>query len=173
MEKADFYADSWIYRHPTKRAVDYTRFLIAPITVYEQPMKKIKHRGPYDALGRTLTDRFTAQFSKKYPVTNKKGHGVLRIQIEVLDIKPLVKTKSGVTDTIIIDNNTKGSKLELDCYDTESGEEIFAISTLYKGDAFVAYEDPSLIPSIDSAFDQWIEFLMERFDEARAKKQTP
>lgn len=170
MEPVHFLRDSWIYRHPTKRVTDYSAFIIPAVVVYPNPADKIKDRAPYEALSRELTDQARRLFSEDYIVTDNISENTLRVEISIIDIKPVVQVNKGVTDSIIINSPEKGSKFDVDCFDAASEEEIFALSTLYKGEEYLAYRDSFLIRNIQSGFDEWLAFIKDKFDEAMEKR---
>src|SRR5262249_47793926 len=92
MTKSDVYPDTWMYRHPTKKTTDYSRFLISPVSVYDNPSKKVskKTRADLNELAQKLTEETTALMAKDYTLVKKPGPGVLRMDIAIVDIKPVV-----------------------------------------------------------------------------------
>lgn len=174
MVKSDFYKDTWIYRHPTKKVTDYKKFVIQPVIVYDNPSKKIKDRTLFDEMEIGFTGDVIRTLKKDYTVVDDPGPQVLSIQITVVDIKPIVRLKNEAgNDTIRVDSEAEGSKIEVDCHDSLTNEQIFAMSRLYQGTAYTAYENPSLAPALEKTFDDWLQFFKARLDEAVKAKKTP
>ncbi len=172
-QKVDFKAETLVFRHPTTRVIDYDKFLIMPVSIYDNPQKKIRDedRPKYDALSENLRQKLVSVVSKHYQIVDEPGPGVLRMEYAVIDIKPYVwYTNKQGNRTFRADTLLKGSKFELDCHDAQSDERIFAITTLYPGDIYKAYENSDLIPNIESAFTDWSTFLSGLLD--RAKKSN-
>lgn len=161
-QPVDFKNETLVYRHPTTRVTDYNKFLIAPVSVYDNPNKKIKpiNRPFYDDLALDFREKLVKLISKNYQVVSEPGPGVLRFEYAVVDIKPYVwYTRPDGTRAFRADTLLKGSKFELDCHDSLSGDRVFAISTLYPGNDYLAYSDLALIPNVQTAFDEWVKFL--------------
>jgi len=103
---------------------------------------------------------------KRYKIVSAPGPGVLKLEFEIIDIKPFVwLTKPDGTRYFRTDTVLKGSKFEVDCKDSVTGERIFALSTMYGGDDYLAYQDPWLLNNVEKAFNEWLAFLRERMDE--------
>lgn len=173
LEKVDFYKDTWVYCHPQIKVTDYRSFIVAPVEVYHNTAKKIpkKTRPIYDAEEGNFQRYAEDVIGKGYPVSAQPGPGVLRIEFNVVDIKPIVRTKDHGNDAIITDPNTKGTKIEADCFDSVTNERIFALSTLYKGQEYAAYKDPALLPAVELAFQEWLMFFKKRFDAAMQRQE--
>src|SRR5689334_12125431 len=58
-QKVDFTAETVVYRHPTTRVIDYDKFLVEPVSVYENPQKKLPRGSAslYDELALDLHDK--------------------------------------------------------------------------------------------------------------------
>jgi hypothetical protein len=70
------------------------------------------------------------------------------------------------------DTTAKGSKIEIDCHDSVTGTQIFAMSTIYPGETYTAYLDPSLAPTLEKAFDDWSLYFRDRLDDAVRRKKA-
>jgi hypothetical protein len=101
-------------------------------------------------------------------VVDTPGEGVLRIDISIYDIKPIVNyiNKDG-NEAVRFDNTLVGTKFDMDCYDSVSEEQIFALSTLYKGQEYTAYKDLSYMGNVETAFNEWARFFKGRLDAAK------
>jgi hypothetical protein len=172
MEKADFIHDSWVYRNPNKKVIDYATFLIEPVRVYRDTSKKVKKKARpfFNDLEEDYTDQLRSLIRTTYRITDTPAPGVLRVAVEVMDIKPIVQVKKNGIDTIVADKSMTGTKFEANCYDAQSGELIYGLSTLYKGDEYLAYEHPDLTQNIEVAFAEWTGFLKDRLDQAMKAK---
>jgi Protein of unknown function (DUF3313) len=174
MQKVDFYRDTWVYRHPTKKTTDYNRFILSPFSVYENTAVKIKraNKKKFDQLATTLHQKTKILFSADYPVVESSDENTLRVEIEIIDIKPIVQLKKEGNTTVVRDPDIEGSKIEANCYDALSGELIYAVSTLYKGEPYAAYQNSLLIKNIQDAYNEWFTFFKVRFDEAMERKSN-
>lgn len=173
MEKSALRKDTWVYRHPTKHVTDYAAFNIPQITVYEHSNEKIKpeNRAPFDALADRLRGKTVDLLKKDYPIVGTDGKGTLRIEISVMDIKPIVHLKNSDGNMVtIMDRSKIGTKFEMDCHDSVTDELIFAVSSLYNGKEYAAYKDPQLLGTVETAYEDWAAFFKSRLDDARLKK---
>ncbi len=167
-QKVDYKAETWVYRHPTKHVVDYSALIIGSVSVYPNPQKKIKNsvREEFDDFGERMRMEMVQRSRKRYKIVSAPGPGVLKLDFAIIDIKPFVwMTKPDGTRYFRTDTVLKGSKFEVDCKDSVSGERIFALSTLYGGDDYLAYQDPWRHNNVEKAFNEWLAFLRERMDE--------
>lgn len=172
LEKSAVYKDTWVYRHPTKRVVDYNAFILPPVTVYRNPAEKIADRAVFDKMEVKFSDRMLKMMRKDYAVVENPGEGTLVIKISVVDIKPVVETVDEAGNKAIrLMPDTKGSKIEVDCHDSVTNEQIFAMSNLYKGEEYMAFKDLKRAFSVDKAFQEWSKFFKMKFDEAMKQKQ--
>jgi len=170
-KKSDVLPDTWIYQHPETRVADYDKFIVSPLRVYPNPATKIKknNRPDYDALADTLRNKVISMMEKHYRLADQPGPNVLVLDFSIIDIKPVVEvTRPDGTEAVVMDTMLKGSKLELDCRDSMNDEHIFAMSSLFKGDDFKAYENKGLLPNVEKAFDNWIVVLSSLFQKAKA-----
>jgi hypothetical protein len=167
-KKIDYKAETWVYRHPTKHVADYSALIIGTISVYPNPEKKIKRatREEFDDFGERMRMEMVQRSRKRYKIVSAAGPGVLKVDFAIIDIKPFVwLTKPDGTRYFRTDTVLKGSKFEVDCKDSVTGERVFALSTLYGGDDYLAYKDPSLLNNVEQAFNEWLSFLRQRMDE--------
>jgi hypothetical protein len=167
-KKVDYKEETWIYRHPTKRVVDYSALIIGSVDVYPNPQKKIKSaaREEFDDFGQRMRMEMVQRSRKRYKIVNAPGPGVLKVNFAIIDIKPFVwLTKPDGTRYFRTDTVLKGTKFEVDCTDSVTGERIFALSSLYGGEEYLAYQDPWLLNNVEKAFNEWLSFLRERMDE--------
>lgn len=175
LHKSVRYQNTWVYRSPTRRVADFQRFLIRPVVVYPDPVHRIKNRAPFDALQEKLTQRVMRMIGRDHVVVDTPSEGTLEMRIAVVDLKPVVEMKDAQNNDLIRTNTaTRGSKIEIDCHDSITNEQIFAMSTIYQGKEFAAYLKPALIPNVEKAFDEWSVYFKARFDEAlRAPPPAP
>ncbi len=167
LHKSERYKNTWIYRSPTRRIADFHQFFVHPVTVYADPVRKIKDRARYNALQDKLTVRTLDLMKKDHPLVDAPSEGTLEMRISIVDLKPVVEMKDAQkNDLIRMNTATKGSKIEIDCHDAVTNEQIFAMSTIYQGPEFAAYENPALLPNVEQAFDEWSTYFKARFDEA-------
>jgi len=167
-QKVDYKEETWVYHHPTKHVADYSALLIGKVDVYPNPQKKIKSalREEFDDFGQRMRMEMVQRSRKRYKIVSEPGPGVLKVDFAILDIKPFVwLTKPDGTRTFRTDTVLKGTKFEVDCKDSATGERVFALSTLYGGDDYIAYQDPWLLNNVEQAFNEWLAFLRERMDE--------
>lgn len=170
--KVDYKAETWVYRHPTKRVADYPSLLIGSISVYPNPPKKVKQatRDEYDDFGQRMRMEMVQRSKKRYQIVTQPGPGVLKLNFAIIDIKPFVwLTRPDGTRYFRTDTVLKGSKFEVDATDSVTGERVFALSSLYGGDEYLAYKDPWLLNNVEKAFNEWLAFLRERMDEIQPK----
>lgn len=173
LQKSDRYKNTWIYRNPTKSVTAYPKCLVPPVSVYDNPVHAIKERAPFDAMARRFTERMRELMRKDYQVVDSTGADVLNIQVSVVDIKPVVAMKDAAGNAVIrTDTTAKGSKIEIDCHDSVTGEQIFAMSTLYPGERYTAYLDPTLAPALERAFNDWSAYFRDRLDDAIRRKKA-
>ena len=172
MQKADFYKDTWIYRHPTKKVTDYHEFWVDPIPVYVNTAAKVLpvNRPVFDDLGESFREQIINSIKNQYTLVKNPGKNTLKMDISIVDIKPIVTLiRPDGNEAVVTDTTLKGTKIEIDCYDAGTGESIFALSTLYKGEAYTTYEDIALIPKLEEAFTEWRVYFRKRFDDAMKK----
>ncbi len=174
-ELSDFPHTTWVFRHPTRKPTDFAKFILAPMTVYEKPASAVlgRDRETFDVEAGQLRLKLAKLIGKDYFLTEKSGPDTMRIEVQIVDIKPVVQMKKDGNDTTILNPNIKGSKIEANCYDSATNELIYAISTLYKGDEYTAYQDASLLPNMEKAFDEWAVYFKRRFDTAMALPGMP
>jgi hypothetical protein len=173
MEKSALRKDTWVYRHPTKHVTDYVAFNIPKIAIYEKTAEKIspENRALFETLAEKLRAETIAMMRENYPIVDAEGKGALRLEISILDIKPIVHLKNSTGNLVtIMDRSKIGTKFEMNCYDTESDELIFAVSSLYNGPEYAAYKDSALLKNVEPAYTDWAAFFKNRLDDARAKK---
>lgn len=172
MTKADFLHDTWIYRHPTKKVLDYSSFLVSPVKVFSNPVKKIsdESRTRYNQLAMKLESDVKKMLSKNSRLADQPGRDVLQLKLAVIDIKPIVHMMKDGNEVRVSNPDIRGTKFDLDVADSESGELIYAISTLYKGDDYAQFEDPALAPRLEKESVSWISFLSDRLNEQRQTK---
>jgi hypothetical protein len=174
-QKVDFKAETWVYRHPTKRVADYPALLIGSIAVYPNPQKKVGRaaREDFDDFGQRMRMEIVRRSKQRYKIVKTAGAHVLKLNFSIQDIKPFVwLTRPDGTRYFRTDTVLKGTKFEVDCTDSVTGERVFALSTLYGGDEYLAYQDPFLLNNVEQAFNDWLSFLRERMDEVRADPTT-
>jgi hypothetical protein len=171
MRKAEFMHDTWVYRHPSKRVRDYPAYWVSSVQVFPKPVKRISKamRKRYELLAGRLDGQLKGLIHQNFAEATGPGENVLELKIAIIDMKPIVRTQRDGNDVILTDTLSKGSKFELDAVDSKSGELIFAISTLLKGDNFAAIKDPALIPVLEKEFTSWLDFLVESLKKAKAE----
>lgn len=169
MQKSDFMYDTWIFRHPTLRVRDYNNFDLVTMLAFPQPVKKlsVENRARYDVLASKCEGYLRGMIEKGPNAPAAGGSKVLDFKVAIIDIKPLVHFKRNGNDIYSTNPDLKGSKFEIDCHDHKTGELVFAISTLLKGEDFARYEDPGLAPVLEKEFISWIQFLSEKLSESK------
>jgi len=161
----------WIYVHPRSRVADYEKFTFDPVSVYPNPALKIKKADK--KLLKELADVFrngTIQaFDDGHTIVKESGGGVLRVQMALLDIKPFNwVTQEDGTHVFKTDTTLEGTKFEVDCIDSISGERIAALVTFYGGEEYSAHKDPNRLKNVEVAFDEWIHLLRHLLDTAKS-----
>ncbi len=174
-EVTDFPHTTWVYRHPTRKPTDFSKFILAPVTVYDKPATKVlgRDRETFDVEAGKLKLKLVKLLGNDYFLTDKTGADTMRIDVAVVDIKPVVQMVKDGNETTVLNPSIKGSKFEANCYDSVTNELIFAVSTLYKGDEYTAYQDASLLNNTETAFDEWSAYFKHRFDVALSLPGMP
>lgn len=167
-KKVDYKAETWVYHHPTKRVANYSSLIVGAVQVYPNPQTKVKPatREEFEDFGERMRMEMVQRSRKRYKIVNQPGPGVLKVDFAIIDIKPFVwLTKPDGTRYFRTDTVLKGSKFEVDCKDSVTGERVFALSSLYGGEDYLAYKDPWLLNNVEKAFNEWLGFLRDRMDE--------
>jgi len=167
MVKADFYKDTWIFRHPTKRMTDYTEFIVAPVEVYgETPGIKRRERPIFEDFGVGLQVELRRLLGKDYFLVETPGPRVLRLEMKVVDIKPIVQREKDGRNVTVFGASELGSKLEVDAFDAVTNELVYSVSTLYEGAEYAAHEEDGRLENVERAFTEWSAYFKKRLDQA-------
>lgn len=167
IEKADFSPDTWVYRNPAKSPLEYAQILLSPVKVYENMASEVnkRDRRNLEDVGASFSRRLQRLLEKDYMPVKKPSPMALRIDIELLELKPGIRIFKDRHEKIKLARNVSGTKLEAACYDSVTGELIFAVSTFYQGDEYAAYKSPVLIKNLRGAFGEWSTHFKKRFDQ--------
>lgn len=173
MTKSDAFHESWIYRHPSRRVADYTRFWLAPISVYENPAKRVADRSVVVMLTDVCTDHLRRELAPDLPFVSEPGPGDLEVRVSIVDLKPKAQfINPDGNMTIKTDPTARGCKFEVDFVDSKTGELIFAASTLIRGEEFAAHLYPEAAQKVEEKFVEWVAFFRSRLKEA-VESATP
>ncbi len=167
IEKADFSPDTWVYRNPAKSPLEYAQIILSPVKVYENMASEVnkRDRRNLEDVGASFSRRLARLLAKDYMPVTKPGPMALRVEIELLELKPGIRLFQARREKTKLPHNVSGTKLEAACYDSVTGELIFAVSTFYQGDEYAAYKSPVLIKNLRGAFGEWSEHFKKRFDQ--------
>ena len=167
IEKTDFSPDTWVYRHPNRSPLEYAKIIIAPVRIYENMSSEVKKRDRryLNEVGTSFGKRIQRLIEKDYMPVASPDELTLRIEIELFELKPSNRIFKDLRQRLKLGDDVAGTKLEGSCYDSVSGELIFAVSTFYTGEEYAAYRNPVLIKNLRGAFGEWSEHFKKRFDE--------
>lgn len=171
IHKADFFPDTWVYHNPNKSPLDYAQIILSPVRVYENMASEVNKRDRryLNEVGESFQNRLS-RLLKDYMPAKQPNPLALRIDIELLALKPVMRIFKDRSEKVRVPAPVAGTKLEAACYDSMTGELIFAVSTFYKGDEYAGYSNPVLIKNIRGAFGEWSEHFKKRFDEQMSYK---
>lgn len=163
-----------LYRHPTKRAKDYDKFYVAPVTL--KPNEKSNTLSPEEL--KIFSDAFTnsareslANNKNKWTVVDQPGPGVLAIQMTVLEFEPVKPQATGQGDVAIrFDGTGRGGSLLLAATDGESGEKIVELRDQLIGPKYLIGDQKKRLMNMLDAFRVWGSLLQMRLAELKQQK---
>lgn len=165
-----------VYWNPARKVRDYKKFFVAPVDFYGNPQVKVspQNRGIYTEWAGKFRQKSIATLKNGFNVVDKPAAGVLKIKVDVVDIKPFVwLRKPDGTRYLRTDTVLKGTKFEVSCLDGKTKETIFASVTLFGGEKYMAYQDPALLPNVEEAYDQWLKFLRIMLEKSKKDFGAP
>jgi len=167
IEKVDFSPNTWVYRNPVKSPLEYAQVILSPVKVYENMASEVnkRDRRNLEDVGVSFSRRLQRLLEKDYMPVTRPGPTALRIEIQLLELKPGTHIFQARREKMKLPKNVSGTKLEAACYDSVSGELIFAVTTFYDGDQYAAYKSPVLITNLRGAFGEWSTHFKKRFDQ--------
>lgn len=168
IEKTDFSPETWIYHHPQQALTEYTKVLVSPVRIYENMASEVKKRDRryLNEVAQTFQRRLVRTLEKDYLPVTEPDPLTLRIELELTELKPSMRVFKDRREKTKLGGGVSGTKMEASCYDTVSGELIFALATFYTGDEYAAHSKPVLITNLRGAYGEWLEYFKKRFDEA-------
>lgn len=170
MKPSEVLPETWVYRHPTKQAKNYPKLWLSSFEIFAKPVHKIpdEQRKKYDALQQNLKNQIQTMLSREFQTADAVGDGVLELQVEVVDIKPIVHMKRNGQDVVLTSPDTKGAKFELNAIDSKEGDLVYAISTLKRNGDYSDIKNPALAAALEKDFPAWIQFLADSLKKAQA-----
>jgi hypothetical protein len=162
-----------LYRHPTKRARDYDKFFVAPVTL--KPNEKSNTLSPEElkvfAEAFTTSARESLSNSKKpWTVVDEPGAGALTIQMTVLEFEPVKPQATGKGDVAIrFDTTGRGGSLLLSGIDGASGEKIIELRQQLIGPKYLLGDQKTRLMNMLDAFRVWGSLLQMRLAELKGE----
>ncbi len=163
--------DVWIYRHPSLKVSNYTKFLIDPVDIYSRQYAGKRGISPDQNI--LLAQGFWAEAVdalQGYPITDAPGPAVLRIKIHIRDIHPAhVEFDENKFLLMRFDTEMESGAMEIVCSDSVSNERVIAFVHNLSGSSFRAQENTTRLNLIKEAFRVWALSLRQRLDNANRK----
>jgi len=176
---------AWLYRNPDARLGLYTKVLVDPVVVYYGVGSPLHDLAPEDleTLANHLYAAFVRHLEADYPIVQRPGPGVLRVQAALTEAQPSDVVLNALSTAMPIRPISELSQLatgtqafvgsagiEARILDADSGALLIAAVDRRQGVKRLEGDDTGW-NDVLAAFDYWADALARALAEARAEER--